>query len=128
VAEQVCRALRRDGLACRAPARSAAGYCLSHDPERIEQLHDARSRGAVSAGRLRALKGRRRKLESAGALTKFMGGLIQDILDQSVDVDTARAVTYAVAVQRQLIERSDLEQRIARIEREQAQDRSRRWG
>jgi hypothetical protein len=55
-------------------------------------------------------------LESAGSLSRFMSGLIQDVLDGTLDADRARAVVYAVSVQRQLVEAHALERRVAAVE------------
>ena len=112
-----CAGVTKQGERCRAFALPGSTYCLTHDPARADEVAAARSRGGIVATKLRALQGRRRRLESAGALTRFMGGLIQDLLDGRVDPDVARAATYAVSVQRQLIEAADHEKRLAELER-----------
>jgi hypothetical protein len=76
----------------------------------------ARSRGAVSSNKLRALEGRRAKLDTPAALVGFTGKLIQELLDGTTPVDVGRAVLYGIGIQRQLVESSELERRIAAIE------------
>ena len=130
--KQGCQAVRKDGQPCRAPAQPGATLCLWHDPDRVEAARAARSQGAMAAGKVRALDGRRRKLENAGALAKFMSSLIHDVLDGRTAPDTARVVVYAISVQRQIIEAADIEPRLTALEARLADQRpkegTRRWG
>ena len=130
--KQACQAVRKDGQPCRAPAQPGVTLCLWHDPDRVEAARAARSQGAVAAGKVRALDGRRRKLETAGSLAKFMGTLIHDVLDGRTAPDTARVVVYAISVQRQIIEAADIEPRLAALERQladqQLKEGAHRWG
>jgi hypothetical protein len=72
--------------------------------------------------------GRRARLDTPGALVKLSTRLIQDTLDGSVSTDVARTVFRGVAIQRQLVESSDLEQRIGALEQRMAKDvGGRRW-
>lgn len=123
MADRICEAIRNDGEPCRSRAFDGRRYCIWHDPERQEAAREARARGAAAAGKVRSLEGRRRRLETAGALTRFMSELIQDLLAGKVDADTGRAVVYAVSVQRQLIEKSELAQRLIEVEKLLAQRR-----
>lgn len=65
---------------------------------------------------MRALRGRRPKLDTVPALVKFTAGLIGDLLDGSRPLDVVRAAVYAVTVQKGLLEAGDLEKRIAAVE------------
>ena len=117
MSDGICEAIRNDGAPCRSKAYGDRRFCIWHDPERREAAREARARGAAVAGKVRSLEGKRRRLETAGALTKFMSELIQDLLAGKVDADTGRAVVYAVSVQRQLVEKSELAQRLIEVER-----------
>lgn len=117
MADRTCTAIRNDGESCRSKTHGGRAFCIWHDPERREAAREARSRGAATAGKVRSLEGRRRRLETAGALTRFMSELIQDLLAGKVDPDLGRAVIYAVSVQRQLVEKSELAQRLIEVER-----------
>ena len=111
-----CQARRNDGQPCRGPALPLSVYCWSHDESRAEEMAAARSRGATKANKLRALAGRRPKLDNARALTRFVSDVVQDTLGGRVLPDVARAVLYGCSIQRVLIETSDLAKRLEALE------------
>ena len=119
----VCRATRKDGAACQAPALPDSALCWSHDPRQAEVAARARADGASKGGKLRALRGRRRKLDSHAGLAAFLTGVIYDLAEGRQDPDTARVVIYGCSVMRQLAEHS-LERRLAEVERLLAQRRT----
>jgi len=78
----------------------------------------ARRRGGTAAARLRVLEGKRLRLDSPAALVRFTGGLLQDALAGTVDVDTARTIGYLVSAQLKAIEQaraSDVEQMLPEV-------------
>jgi len=78
----------------------------------------ARQRGGTAAAKLRMLQGRRLRLDSPSALVKFTGGLLQDALAGTVDIDTARTIGYLVSVQLKAIEQAraaDVDQALAEV-------------
>ena len=111
-----CQATTKSGAACRAFALPGRPFCLTHDPERREDATAARVKGAGVSNRLRSIEGRRRKLDSAPALLRFVGGIVQDVLDGSTSPDIARAALYGCAIARQLVESSDLDTRLRVLE------------
>jgi len=94
------------------------GYCFVHSPNRTAEVRQARQKGARAAGQLRVIQGKRKKLETASELIAFTGGVVQDVLAGTVLPDVARAALYGVAIQRQLIEASDLERRLVALEQQ----------
>ena len=77
---------------------------------------------------LRAIEGRRWKLDSPRALAAFLSGLIHDTLEGKVDADLARTVGYLAAVQTKVIEQagqSDVEQALAEVRQLVAEARRR---
>ena len=129
MAERRCEATRNDGGPCRGRADPGSRFCIWHDPARAEFARTARSRGAVAAGKVRALQARRAKLDTPRALVRFVAGVVQDVLDGQVEVDAARAALYGVNVQRLLLEQSDIEARLTALEQRLAgQQGGRRWG
>jgi hypothetical protein len=76
----------------------------------------ARSRGGTSAAKLRALEGRRSKLDTPAALVRFVATLVQDVVGGTVGPDVARVALYGCSIQRQLLETSDLEARLDALE------------
>jgi hypothetical protein len=131
VSKPTCRATRKDGATCRAPALPDSALCWTHDPRQAEAAARARAAGAAKGGRLRALRERRAKLDTAAALLRFNAGVIQDTLAGTLPPDVARAVLYGVSIQRQLVEAGDLERRVealeARLTAQKEQGGDRRW-
>ena len=117
-----CGATRKDGAACRAPALPDSALCWSHDPRQVEIAARARAEGATKGGKLRALHGRRRRLDSHAALAAFLTGIIYDVAEGRQDPDVARTIIYGCSVMRQLAEHG-LERRLAEVERLLAQRR-----
>ena len=72
------------------------------------------------AMKLRLLQGRRARLDSPRALTRFLSDVILDLLAGRLEVETARTIGYLCSVQRGVVElaqRSEIEQRLAEVER-----------
>ncbi len=113
---KTCRAVAKSGEPCRSFALAGSEFCLAHDPERVGQLRQSRAKGGAKASQLRALRGRRAKLDTVGGLVRFTAGVIQDALAGTVAADVARVVLYGISIQRQLLEAGDLEKRIAALE------------
>lgn len=113
-----CRGTTALGEPCKGFALPNRDFCLSHDPERAAQLRESRARGGAAAAKLRALKGKRAKLDTLPALVRFTAGLIQGVLDQSTPVDIGRCVLYGLSIQRDLVETSDLERRVDALEQQ----------
>jgi len=89
---------------------------LAHDKTRRAAAQAARAKGATVSNKLRALEGRRRRLDSAPQLVEFTSGIVQDVLSGSVTVDVGRAVLYGVSIQKSLLEASDLDTRLRVLE------------
>ena len=111
-----CDAETLVGQPCRSFALRGSLYCLSHDPERAEQVQASRARGAKRGNRLRALRGRGSKLDTMPELVKFVADVVKDTTGRKLDVAIARTVLYGISIQRQLIEASDLADRVRAIE------------
>jgi hypothetical protein len=97
--EAPCRARTRLGEPCRAFSL-ASGYCRTHDPARAEDRRASCSKG----GKLRALQGRRRRLDSPPAVVAFLSGLVHDVAEGKLDGEIARTLVYALGVQLRAIE------------------------
>ena len=65
----------------------------------------------MRANQLRAIQGRRPRIDNVPGLVRFTGGIVQDVLDGQVPVDVGRTALYGVSVLLCLVELSDLEQR-----------------
>jgi hypothetical protein len=122
VAEHACAATTKRGTACRSIVPAGRAYCLAHDPERRDEVAAARSNGARKANSLRALNGRRRRLDNHAGLAAFITNVVYDVIDGRADPDVARAALYGCSILRQLAEHG-LEKRLAEVERLLAQRR-----
>ncbi len=111
-----CTASAKHGGPCRAFALPGSLTCRVHAPEYAEAVQAARVRGGRAAGQLRSIAGRRPKLDDAAGLVRFNAGLVNRLLAGELEVDTVRCLVYALNLQRQLIESSDLEKRLNRLE------------
>jgi hypothetical protein len=117
VGERACAATTQRGTACRGIVPLGRSHCLVHDAELAEQVEAARRRGGTMAAKLRVLQGKRQRLDTPRALVRFVSDLLQDTLAGSVDPKVANAVINGVNAQRALVEMSDLERRLAELER-----------
>jgi len=122
---RACVAQTQHGEPCRSFALPEGTLCAVHDPARRERVQAARSKG----GQMRAIQGRRRKLDTAQELLKFTSTVILDVLEGSVNLDVGRVVLYGVQVQRGVLETATLADRIDAIEQQVAlQPRAARGG
>ncbi len=122
-----CTASAKHGGSCRAFALPGRETCRVHAPEYAAAVQADRVRGGQMAGRLRAIEGKRKRLDSPRALVKFLSDVAVNTLSGSIDPSVSRAVVYAVATLRQTMESADLEQRLARLEQQLAQQGTKRW-
>ena len=94
----ICTGTRKDGSGCRAPALPDSALCWSHDPRQAERAARARSQGGSKGSKLKALHGRRRRLDSQGALGAFVSNLVYDVVEGRQDPDVARAALYGCSI------------------------------
>jgi len=116
MARPICEGIRKDGTRCRALSYPGSALCWIHDPERAEATAEEMRRGRAKGARVKALKGRRRRLDTPGGLAVFLNGIIHDVAEGKLNSDTARTVIYGCSVMRHLTER-ELERRVAELER-----------
>jgi hypothetical protein len=88
----------------------------------------ARARGGAAASKLRALQGRRPRLDQPQALARYCSGIILDVADHRLDVDTGRCVLYGLGIMRQLLEVANLDARLAALEAQLSTGKGKAWG
>ncbi len=126
--QPTCGASTKVGGRCRSFVPPGRAACVSHDPSMADAVAAARRRGGTAAAKLRLLQGRRLRLDTPAALVRFTGGLLQDALAGTVDVDAARTIGYLVSVQLKAIEQaraSDVEQMLTEVKQLVAEARRR---
>jgi len=111
-----CGGTRKDSSPCRAPALPDSALCWSHDPRQAEAARAARATGASKGAKVKALNGRRRRLDNQAGLSIFLTNLVHDVVEGKQDPDVARAAMYGCSILRHLAERS-IEKRLAEVER-----------
>ena len=123
-----CEERTKRGTRCAAFALPGERYCWSHHPERQGEVREARSKGATVKNQLVAIEGKRKRLDSAEALTRFTADVVQDVLGGAVTPDVGRCVLYGTSVLRSLIETGDIERRLAALEQGTADEKGApRW-
>jgi hypothetical protein len=107
-----CSATTRAGQRCRAFALSGEPWCKTHHPDYVEERRAICAKGA----RLKAINGRRPRLDDAAGLLRFNADLVHRLLAGELETDVVRVVVNALNLQRQLIEAGDIERRLAELE------------
>lgn len=110
-----CQGTTKAGQPCRSFALPGGRFCFMHSGN-VVAIEEARKKGGAKAAKLSELKGKRQKLTTLPALVRFTSDIIQDVKDGTLPPDTARVVLYGVSIQRQLVEPSDTEKRLASLE------------
>jgi hypothetical protein len=109
---RVCRANKRDGSLCTAPATGANGYCWAHDPANSEQRRRIASKG-----------GRGKGGGELSDLKKQVKDLAADVLDGKVDRGRAAVANQlyntlirAIEQERKLRELEEIAARLEALE------------
>ena len=115
---RTCKGRKENGESCRAAPLRDRDYCLFHDPEHQESVQVARSAG-----------GHRRKREAALATAYDFEGLTSvqeirrlvevaayDALSLENTINRVRALGYLAQVASTLLEKGEMEERVASIE------------
>ena len=108
----VCRANKRDGSPCTAPATGANGYCWAHDPANAEQRRRIASRGGRGRGNgeIANLKAQLADLAKGvldGGITTPVGAVVNQILNTRARL---------LEVERRIKETEELEERLQALE------------
>lgn len=103
------------GVPCQAFALENT-LCYMHDPGRATERTEARARGGHVSSKLRLLRGKQARLDTPAQLITFVAGVVHSVVTGEMMPDTARAALYGVSIARQLIESSDMENRLRALE------------
>jgi len=120
VASTACKATTKDGQPCRAWALHGSDFCFQHDPSKAQERKEARSKGgrARHGRKLDADRGRVVQLDTLADVVRLVEGAVGDLLQLENSVSRARAVGYLAGIAVKALQVSELEERIARLERE----------
>jgi hypothetical protein len=119
----VCRANKRDGSPCTAPATGADGYCWAHDPAHADQRRRMASKAGKSKGD-----------GEIASLKKQLKDLAAGVLDGSVDRGRAAVANQihntlirAVDQERKLRELEEIAARLEEVEETLQRRKDDRW-
>ena len=114
-----CRATRKDGQPCHAPAH-ASGYCFSHDPD----LQDKRRAAYALGGHNKAKSVRLRRLIPPRLLPVFdrLEGVLEELHDGAIDPRTATAMAAVASVLCRLLTAGEVEERLRNLEERMRQE------
>lgn len=119
MARTKCKATKRNGDPCGSFAVSAAGWCVSHDPDRAEVNREASRRGGESrsaarrAARAWALTGAQIRQDDLPAILR---ATMLDVRTGRLEPSVATAIATLARVSVSLTTEIELEQRIAALE------------
>jgi hypothetical protein len=124
-----CDGTTKAGTRCASFVAVGRQWCFPHDPANAERMKQARAEGASKGGKVRAIQGRRRRLDSPSAVVAFLSNLVYDVAEGRQDADTAKTLSYALSVQLKAIDLSrqiDVEQALQEVRALVAEARRRR--
>lgn len=121
-----CKAITKDGKPCRANAQTGKDYCFLHDPEKVEAVKAARSKGGAS---LKVIDPKRFKpwRGTGGDVTVLQSptpqdivNLLADTIDEvktgQIDPRVANAVGYLAGSILKAVELTTFDERLAALE------------
>lgn len=115
---RTCKALNSKGGPCGAPPRLESDYCVFHDPELAEIVQSARSAGGTRRKRevTLAVAYDFQGLSSVEEIRRLVEVAVFDALGLESSVAKVRALGYLAQVSLSLLEKGELEERVAAIE------------
>jgi hypothetical protein len=125
-ADARCEFIRPDGRRCRARPRTGRPYCFAHDPESQE----ARAAACRAGGQQRSRRAATlpdtepdAELGTVADVCRFLGRIANGTAKGKIDARVANAVTYTLTSLANAIAKSDLEERLRRVEEQLAADK-----
>ncbi len=115
-----CRRVKPDGSRCQARPRPGRRYCVFHDPELAEQRAEGRKRGGVNRSLPAATLPPDTPdlpLKSVADVAAALAATINQIRTGKLAVNVGNCLGVLAGVLLKAIEGSELEQRIAALER-----------
>ncbi len=111
-----CRARTRSGKPCAGYAVHGSDYCFTHDPGSAEERRRAHSLGGHHRRAAPASPFPEIDARTAVGLSAILDRLLQDTWSLENSVERTRALAYLARVQKDLLETSMLESRVAALE------------
>jgi hypothetical protein len=115
---RTCAALKPNGARCRANPLRESDYCLMHDPERAEEVAEARKLGGLRKRREAALIGAYdlEGLDSLAVLERVLEIALLDTLSLDNSLNRSRTLGYLVGIGTKLRQEGETEGRLRALE------------
>lgn len=121
-----CKAITTNGVPCRANAQTGKDYCFLHDPEKVEEVKAARSKGGsslkiIDPKRLKPWRGTAGevtvlKSPSPQDVVNLLADTIDEVKSGQIDPKVANAVGYLAGAIMKAIELDAFDERLAALE------------
>jgi hypothetical protein len=116
--QRQCSGTTKTGERCKSFALPSSAFCVSHDPARVVELAEYRRRGGkAKSNKARAMKSLPAEPLSTAELHAFLGIAFRRTLVGKMEPSVATALSNVAKTMAELAKASDLEARMAEIER-----------
>ena len=115
---RTCKFRKESGQPCGAAPLKDADYCLMHDPEHAEEVAEGRRLGGLRRRRERTISAAYdfEGLESIPKIRRLVEVAALDALGLDNSLSRCRALGYLAQVSISLLEKGEMEERLAAIE------------
>lgn len=121
-----CKAFTKEGKACQAQAQIGREYCFIHDPEKVEEVKTAQSRGGTSIktidpNQYRPWRGSRGDVTVLRSprpqdVVNLLADTIDEVKTGQIDPRVANAVGYLAGILVKALEVEAIDDRLTAIE------------
>jgi len=125
---RLCKATKKDGTPCNAPAQTGSDYCFTHDPEKAEEAKEARLAGSEAA-RLKRLQDEQAKdskpiglfkvnyrLNNLKDIKRFMSDAANAYVQGRITADQSKTIAYLSKILLECIKDGDVEVALKELE------------
>lgn len=118
VADRACRATTDKGQPCQANRTHDSEFCLWHDPERADEVAEARRLGGQRRRRERIVSGAYdvEGLDTIPKIRRLVEVAVTDTLGLENSVARNRTLAYLAQSATALLEKGEFEERLAQLE------------
>jgi hypothetical protein len=118
VGSRTCKFRRENGQQCRATPLSDSDFCLWHDPEKADEVQEARRLGGQRRRRERIVSGAYdfEGLQSIVHIRRLLEVAVTDLLGLENSIARARTLAYIAQSATKLLEVGEFEERLQALE------------
>ncbi len=118
VATRTCSFAKGDGQPCGAPPLRDGEYCVMHDPERADEMAEARRLGGLRRRKEKAVSGAYEieGLETVGQIRRLIEIAVLDTLGLENSIARSRTIAYLAHVALKVLEVGEFQERLQALE------------